>query len=146
MHRYAEHPPTPWVWAYPAVTAASVAMVAFSLAFGIAATHDYLEWNRASWAAADALHRKANIFREEIDAGWEFNNYVANSRRLYYNRSERDLDKGPDERTPGGSVDGRYRRYRVAVSPWTGYEVIERIPISTWLPLDPRAIYVLKRR
>lgn len=41
--------------------------------FSIAATHDYLSWNRARWKALDYLTKEKNILPTQIDGGFEFN-------------------------------------------------------------------------
>ena len=43
--------------------------------FSVAATHDYLSWNRARWKALDHLINDERIPAERIDGGFEFNGW-----------------------------------------------------------------------
>ncbi len=43
--------------------------------FSVAATHDYLAWNRARWRALDFLQSELKISPERIDGGFEFNGW-----------------------------------------------------------------------
>ncbi len=120
-------------------------LASIGLAFGVAATHDYLAWNRVRWDAAGALLAENGLELEEVDGGWEFNNYYPNMRRLYLNRAERDAAKTPSEREQNRSIERLESRYRAAISPLPGHEVLRRYPISRWLPTTPAEVFVLKR-
>ena len=50
-------------------------LAAFAL-FAVPATHDYLAWNRARWAATDSP-RDAGVAFDDIDGGYEFNGWHA---------------------------------------------------------------------
>jgi len=43
--------------------------------FCIAATHDYMSWNRARWQAINYLTNEKKIARDKIDGGFEFNSW-----------------------------------------------------------------------
>jgi hypothetical protein len=131
----------------PLAPTLSACLASFGLAFGVAATHDYLAWNRVRWTTGRDLLAGHRLELEEIDAGWEFNNYYPNMRRLYFSRAERDKDMTASEREvkSGGSVRRSGAMYRVAVSPLEGYEVLRRYPVARWLPSTPAEIFVLKR-
>jgi 4-amino-4-deoxy-L-arabinose transferase-like glycosyltransferase len=50
-------------------------LVFFSL-FSIAATHDYLSWNRTRWKALDYLMNEKGVSANDIDGGFEFNGWL----------------------------------------------------------------------
>ena len=41
--------------------------------FAVSATHDYLAWNRARWAALADLTQRDHVDPSRIDGGFEFN-------------------------------------------------------------------------
>ena len=74
--------------------------MAVYLVFGVAATHDYLGWNRARWAAAAELHERWGVPKEEIDGGFEYNNLLESRKRFRTRWIHRPgiarNDRGPD--------------------------------------------------
>jgi hypothetical protein len=118
----------------PGPTRWAVALAAGGLigAFGIAATHDYLEWNRARWAATSALVDQQGISPTQIDGGFEFNN-------LWPNRQL--LEQGGGDDTIG-RIDVPYK---IALGPMPDHEIVRRIPCRAWLPHAVREVLVLRR-
>lgn len=49
--------------------------------FSIAATHDYISWNRARWKAINYLLNEKNVSPSLIDGGFEFNGYYKTGQR-----------------------------------------------------------------
>jgi len=130
----------------PTAVCTAVAPLAIALAFGVAGTHDYLEWHRAAWTADLSLLRDEGVSLEEIDGGWEFNNYMINERRLYLSRAEREAGKSNEERTKGlGTLVRPDSRYRLAFTPLAEHEVLRRIPLTPWLPFTFRELLLLRR-
>jgi 4-amino-4-deoxy-L-arabinose transferase-like glycosyltransferase len=100
-------------------------------AFSVTATHDYLAWNRARWAATDFL-LQAGVTPQRIDGGYEFNGWY-----LY---SPDYIDK------PGKSwwwVDDD--EYIIASGPLSGYEETGRFRVSSWLGLGESSVLILHR-
>jgi 4-amino-4-deoxy-L-arabinose transferase-like glycosyltransferase len=54
---------------------AAIAVAASLAIFSVMATHDYLAWNRARWAALHYLTVEKNISPSRIDGGFEFNGW-----------------------------------------------------------------------
>ena len=99
--------------------------------FGVAATHDYLAWNRARWTALQGLLTEG-IPPSRIDGGFEFNGWF--------------LYKSNYERTPGKSywwVDDD--EYIVASGPLPRYRELRRYTFNRWLPLTESTIRVLQK-
>ena len=116
-------------WAAVAAAALIIPIAAFS----IAATHDYLSWNRARWNALDDLVKVQGISPHAIDGGFEFNGWY-----LY--------DPNYKEK-PGKSwwwVDGD--EYIVAFGPIPAYSQIRSYPYDRWLPPGQGHVAVLKKR
>ena len=61
--------PNPWS------TGAAAFLLVALLGFGVAATHDYLEWNRVRWASTADLQGRLGLAPQEIDGGFEYNNF-----------------------------------------------------------------------
>ena len=102
--------------------------------FAIAATHDYLAWNRARWAALRHLTEDARVPPERIDGGYEYNGW-----RFYdaYGHGERG-------RTWGWGAQGD--AYVVAFGPLPGYRTTDAFPFQRWLPPTSDALYVLEKQ
>ncbi len=115
------------------------------LAFSLAGTHDYMDWNRARWSTVRSLASELAISPDEIDGGWEYNNLLPNEARLYKSHEERDSMFTDDERAGRSVPHALDKSYRIALSPSTGYDVIRRIPLSPWLPLAPGELVLLKK-
>lgn len=103
--------------------------------FTVAATHDYLSWNRVRWQALESL-RQEQIPPQFIDGGFEFNGWY-----LY---------------DPDYPVYQKYRNnvvwwwvakddYIIAFSPIEGYSAIEQYSLKNWLPFPSDRILVLQK-
>jgi Dolichyl-phosphate-mannose-protein mannosyltransferase len=101
--------------------------------FGVVGTHDYLEWNRQRWHGLSVLQTNYGLAVENIDGGFEFNNYAA---RL----------KG-DVRRPINEVNisRKGAEYRVALSELPGHKVLQILPCNTFLYGSPKSVYLLKK-
>ncbi len=101
--------------------------------FSIAATHDYLAWNRTRWLAIDELIEKENIPETLIDGGFEFNG----SRFYHTNRRNRE--------------GARYwwwveeRPYIVTFGALPNTEVLKKYTYQKYLPWSKGEIWVVKR-
>ncbi|AKF03096.1 glycosyltransferase family 39 protein [Sandaracinus amylolyticus] len=99
----------------------SVFVVASAL-FSIAATHDYLAWQRARWALVERAAERS-IARTSIDGGFEVNNHPA--------------PEGPP-------VENEDAPYRLAMSPMEAHEVVEERAVDAWMPWSVRRVYLLR--
>jgi len=115
----------------------SASVMAVYLVFGVAATHDYLGWNRARWAATAELHERWGVPEEEIDGGFEYNNLL-DSRKRYRTRWVH---------RPGHTeiIDNPSRPYRLAFEPLASYEILGQVECRPWLPRGVRRVYYLRR-
>lgn len=94
--------------------AAAVFVLLFG-GFSVAATHDYLSWNRARWAGIEAL-LDDGVADLQIAGGVEFD--------AWYHYSDADPEwwtRSTDE-------------YRVVFEPAPGEEIIDTFPYNRWLP------------
>ena len=98
----------------------------------IAATHDYLAWNRARWSAITSVEATHEADPTTMDGGFEYNGYHSYDPRY--------------ESTPTKSwwwvADDAIQ---IGFGPMPGTEVLRRIPYGTWFPPDSRSIAVLRR-
>lgn len=110
----------------------AAALLALWGGFAIAATHDYLAWNRARWAALRQLTDADGIDPRRIDGGPEFN-------------GPRFFTRGT---TGGGGRSWWWvadDEYQIGMGPVPGYEIVRRVPYRRWLPPGEQAIVVLRR-
>ena len=120
-----------------AVWLSTLVMVVY-LTFGIAATHDYLGWNRIRWAAATDLHERWGVPKEEIDGGFEYNNLVDSRERLRTRWVHRPGVVEVIQEPPS-------RPFRLAFEPLASYEILSHAECRPWLPYGIRRIYYLRR-
>jgi hypothetical protein len=119
-------------------------------AFAVAATHDYLAWNRARWRAIDRLMKEHAVPSTRIDGGLEFNGWYFGFRLKTCNPEFREF--------PGVShnwlaftclVDPSSRDanrvYQMAFVPKAGFSVVDRSSFRRWLPWSRQDLFVLKR-
>jgi len=111
-----------------AATALAIALFAFS----IAATHDYLSWNRARWQAASHLERELGIAAAEIDGGFEYNNYLPHRDALGTRGLEARIERAAS-------------RFAVTLAPQPGERVIRAFPAEAWLPFAIQQVYAVER-
>jgi hypothetical protein len=114
----------------------ALVMVAY-LTFGVAATHDYLAWNRALWATATELHERWGVPKDQIDGGFEYNNFLDARERLrtrwIHQRGVVEIIKYPS------------RPYRLAFGPLAAYQIISQTECWPWLPRGVRQVCGLRR-
>ncbi|MGE0744755.1 MAG: glycosyltransferase family 39 protein [Rhodospirillales bacterium] len=102
--------------------------------FAVAATHDYLAWNRARWSALDVLTGVHGVPPERIDGGFEFNGWHHYGKAPY-----------------GGSRPGQSwwwvidDRFLASFGPLPGYRPVMRAPYRSWLSGGERAILISER-
>lgn len=101
-------------------------------AFSIAATRDYMAWNRKRWEALRYLTDVEHISPSLIDGGFEFNGLY-----LY-----------ADDFHGSGKAWWWVKndKYMIALGEVNGYEVVRSYGFSRWMPRGEGRIYVLRRR
>jgi len=106
-------------------------LLAASALFAVPATHDFLAWNRARWAATDSL-RQAGVAFDGIDGGYEFNGWHA-----YV----------PTYRVKTGQGDWLFydTEYVIASGPINGYGEVGRFGFERWLGPSQGSVLVLHR-
>lgn len=107
-------------------------LLIFYAVFSVAATHDYLSWNRTRWMATSDLMQKDKISPKQIDGGYEFNGWY-----LY----DAKYDHNP-KKSWWWVVDDEYV---IASGPVPGYRELRRYPFQRWLLQRVSYVYVLKK-
>ena|GEM_PF-1306815 len=125
----------------------SFALVAVMLLYSVAATQDYMAWNRARWQALIALE-KTGVPSHEIDGGSEYNF----SRDLSLSRS---LNLGPgkhqiNNRGAEPRNDWRWwpingEKYIVSFSTIPDYDVVDKVTYWSALSFKTHEIFVLRQ-
>jgi hypothetical protein len=126
LEREADGPPR------PLTAAIAIAVIIGFGAFSVAATHDFLAWNRARWAATDHLMHEEHIQPQRIDGGYEFNGHF-----LYDRKYTATLGK-----SWWWVVDDEYV---IATADLPGYQRIGDYPYGRWLPPYGMSVVVLHR-
>jgi hypothetical protein len=109
----------------------SLALVVIYAAVSVAATHDYLAWNRTRWIATRAL-MQSGVSPNRIEGGYEFNGWELSN--MKYKRARNKM---------GWWVDGD--EYIIASGPLSGYREVQRVDFHHWLPLADASVVVLHR-
>jgi len=128
------HPAPAATWRSAAGVVAGLAAIAPLAWFAVAATHDYLAWNRARWGALNALTTVHGVPPERIDGGFEFNGWHHYGKAPY-----------------GGSRPGQSwwwvidDRFLASFRPLPGYRPVMRAPYRSWLSGGERAILISER-
>ncbi len=115
----------------PVLSAAGIAIAALGV-FSVAATHDYMEWNRIRWDMGRSLLERG-VSPLSIAGGFEFNawhNYdtflargnIANTNKWWYDR----------------------RDYVITMIPQKGYEVMQKKEYFSWVHRRPIALYLIR--
>ena len=105
--------------------------------FSVAATHDYLSWNRSRWEALRYLTEDAHISSNNIDGGFEFNGWHG------YDSAYR----GKIEKNKlWVFTKFEYTDYVISFEPQIGFRVIKRYPYKRWIPYGEGNIYILHRQ
>jgi hypothetical protein len=100
--------------------------------FSVAATHDYISWNRARWKAINYLLEEKKVSPKIIDGGFEFNGY--------YNTGSR---RAVDDKTSWWFVDKD--EYIISFGKITDYSSIKTIPFPCYFLGTSNKIEILKR-
>jgi hypothetical protein len=107
--------------------------LAVMILFSIAATHDYLSWNRARWKAANFLLNELKISPEEIDGGFEFNGWFNAGPCNPHDRKGKSWWFVTDD------------EYVISFGAVDGYNKIGSFYYSQRLSFNQDSIYILKR-
>ena len=110
----------------------SVAFIIFYAGFSVAATHDYLAWNRTRWVASHDLINEGKVRPNQIDGGYEFNGWY-----LYDAKYKTKPEKS------GWWVDDD--EYTITSGPLPGYFEVKKYPFTRWLLGSESNVYVLRR-
>jgi hypothetical protein len=112
---------------------ATAAILVVSGGLSIAATHDYLAWNRARWAAVSHLTADLGVPPSQIDGGYEVNG------SLMYQPG---FHSAPGKSWWWVQDD----RYILASGPLSGYHEIMSYPVtSKYLPVGLQQVLILER-
>ncbi len=111
---------------------ASLLIILFFM-FSVAATRDYLTWNRTRWHALQILTEKKNIPPSMIDGGFEFNGW-----QMY----------DPEYSHVAGKSWWWVQddTYLITMGPVRRYEILSQYRFRRWLPPQEASIFVLRRR
>lgn len=109
----------PWTLRLRRVT--SALLIAMGVV-GAAATSEYLEWNRARWLAFEWL-RARNVSLEQMDGGYEINQYLLGGQHGEINRGRPGMSVIDDE-------------YIIAFNEVRGYRTIVRVRYQRWIGRD----------
>ena len=104
---------------------AGLLLLALFLAADVAATHDYLAWQRARWSAVEYLSERG-AQPAQIRAGFEVDQY------------------GPWAEPRTSSADHLSPFYLVASSPIPGHQTLHAVPVNRWLPFTASQFMVLQ--
>lgn len=109
----------------------SWAVLLLMATFSVAATHDYLSWNRARWAALHHLTSDCNIPPEKIDGGFEFNGWFKPG-RLEHGRAKSWWWVKDDD-------------YCITFGPLDGFRCIRKFHFERWLPPASDSLCILRK-
>ncbi len=107
------------------------AMLLVVALFSVAATHDYLAWNRARWRALHQLMEQHSIPPSQIDGGFEFNGWYRPG-RIEHGRAKSWWWVAQDN-------------YCITFGPLDGYRCLEKYPFRRWLPPTADSLCILKK-
>lgn len=110
---------------------AGIAIAALSL-FCVAATHDYMEWNRIRWNMGRSLIERG-IDPLSIAGGFEFN---------AWHNYDTYLARGIVKRAHGWWYDKR--EYTITMLPQAGYDVVQKQEYFSWLHRRSIPLYLAK--
>jgi len=116
-------------WGVRAISAIAFVGIVLQAGFSVAATHDYLAWNRARWEALDALMSVDGVPLAQIDGGFEFNGWY------------RYGSPTPPGKRPWVEDD----RYIVTLGPVPGYRTFRVGSYPRWTAAGDGKIFVLVR-
>jgi len=124
--------------------------------FSVAATHDYLSWNRVRWQALNELMSDQHVNPKQIDGGFEFNAWYLYSRNypnqllLYVDQLIRNGGT-----TKNGVVSQSTPKkswwwvssndFVVTLGPVPGFAEVKRYHFPRWLPPGEGNVLTLRR-
>jgi len=113
------------------ITAFALTMIFIWGGFTIAATHDYLAWNRTRWQALNDLMEQG-VTPEYIDGGYEFNGWYLNDIKYQKQRGKSYWWVNRDD-------------YMISSGLLKGYQEVKRYPFARWLLLKQDNVFVLHK-
>ncbi|AVQ74158.1 hypothetical protein B5D77_25290 [Microcystis sp. MC19] len=113
------------------ITAFALTMIFIWGGFTMAATHDYLAWNRTRWQALNDLMEQG-VTPEYIDGGYEFNGWYLNDIKYEPQRGKSYWWVNRDD-------------YMISSGLLKGYQEVKRYPFTRWLLLKQDNVFVLHR-
>lgn len=114
-----------------------VILIAATGIFGVAATRDYLEWNRIRWIAAREFVTESGLTLEELDGGFEINSWHTHAQS---NQPERRGNR------PAYLAWASKVPYVITFDVIDGFEPVRRYSYRNWLPPYEGEILLLKRK
>ncbi len=107
--------------------------------FSTACLQDYMAWNRARWAAVDALITEHGVDPLRIDGGFEYNGWCTSDAFM-----ER---HGTTDFNQAGELGWWILddTYAVSLLPREGYAEIDRVAYFSWLGMARRELRMLER-
>ncbi|MCZ8039097.1 MAG: glycosyltransferase family 39 protein [Microcystis sp. LE17-20A] len=113
------------------ITAFALTMTFIWGGFTMAATHDYLAWNRTRWQALNDLMEQG-VTPEYIDGGYEFNGWYLNDIKYQKQRGKSYWWVNRDD-------------YMISSGLLEGYQEVKRYPFTRWLLLKQDNVFVLHK-
>ncbi len=107
-------------------------VIVLYLIFSVTATHDYLAWNSSRWKALNYLTEEIKVSYKNIDGGLEFNGWYG-----YDSKYKRKKNK-----SWWWVIDDEYK---VTFGPMLNHSEIKKYSYTSWLSLEQRYIYILKK-
>jgi len=109
---------------------AGIAIIAFA-AFSVAATHDYMQWNRIRWQMGRQLLTQG-VDPLSIVGGFEFN---------AWNNYDAFVARGRTAQVSHWWYDRR--DYIITMMPMDGYEIRQKLSYNSWVHQRPVDIYLI---
>lgn len=132
-----------------AFTASALLLVYGS--FTVAATHDYLLWNRVRWQALNSLIEDSKVLPEQIYGGFEFNGWHFANRLETCEPQQSNIDRRVKVDWSSftclwGENTGRFKYlYKLRFITESGWMVKQQYSFRRWL-LGDGTLYVLEQR
>ena len=101
--------------------------------FSVAATHDYMSWNRARKTAYDYLSEEAHIPPTFIDGGFEINGWLQAGPDRFANETDKSWWFVTED------------DYVLAFDQLEGFEQWQAYPFPTLLPIGTDSLWILKK-
>jgi hypothetical protein len=111
----------------------ALALALALLVFSTAATRDLFAWNRVRWSVANTFVSENP--REQLDAGFEFNNFAENLAELELH-----------ERLALTTVSRASAPFAIQFRAAEGQRVVDRFAVDAWLPTSPRELVLVTRK